>query len=39
MGYPDFFNEGWLKYEGRPLDELQCWDIDAAIHPEDLGGF
>ncbi len=37
-GYLDFFNQGWLKYVGRPLEELQGWKWTVAIHPDDLGG-
>jgi formate hydrogenlyase transcriptional activator len=35
-GYLDFFNQNWLKYVGRPLDDLQGWNWTASIHPEDV---
>jgi PAS domain-containing protein len=37
-GYLDFFNQGWLEYVGRPLEELQGWKWTVAIHPDDLEG-
>jgi PAS domain S-box-containing protein len=37
-GYLDFFNETWLKYVGRSLEELQGWKWTAAIHPDDVEG-
>src|SRR5438132_464869 len=37
-GYLDFFNQGWLEYVGRPLEELQGWKWTLAIHPDDLEG-
>ncbi len=37
-GYLDFFNQTWLKYVGRSLEELQGWKWTAAIHPDDLEG-
>jgi formate hydrogenlyase transcriptional activator len=37
-GYLDFFNQAWLKYLGRPLEELQGWKWTAVIHPDDLKG-
>ena len=24
-GYLDFFNQSWLEYVGRPLEDLQGW--------------
>jgi PAS domain S-box-containing protein len=35
-GYIDFFNQAWLKYVGRPLEDLQGWKWTAFIHPEDV---
>ena len=29
-GYLDFFNETWLTYIGRPLEDLQGWKWTAA---------
>jgi PAS domain S-box-containing protein len=37
-GYLDFFNQTWLKYVGRPLEDLQGWKWTAFIHPEDVEG-
>ncbi|MGC2323344.1 MAG: PAS domain-containing protein [Terriglobales bacterium] len=37
-GYLDFFNETWLKYLGRSLEDLQGWKWTAAIHPDDVEG-
>src|SRR5271155_2612885 len=37
-GYIDFFNETWLKYVGRALEDLQGWKWTAAIHPDDVEG-
>jgi PAS domain S-box-containing protein len=34
-GYLDFFNQTWLSYVGRPLEDLQGWKRTAFIHPED----
>src|SRR3984885_2614657 len=37
-GYLDFFNQTWLRYVGRPLEDLQGWMWMALIHPEDVEG-
>ena len=37
-GYLDFFNQGWLDYLGRPLEDLQGWKWTAVIHPDDVEG-
>src|SRR5271156_5046222 len=37
-GYLDFFNQTWLRYVGRSLEDLQGWNWTAFIHPEDLDG-
>ncbi len=37
-GYLDFFNQTWLRYVGRPLEDLQGWKWTAFIHPEDVEG-
>ena len=37
-GYLDFFNQKWLTYVGRPLEDLQGWKWTAFIHPEDVEG-
>jgi len=37
-GYLDFFNQTWLTYVGRPLEDLQGWNWTAFIHPEDVEG-
>jgi len=37
-GYLDFFNQTWLRYVGRPLEDLQGWNWIAFIHPEDVEG-
>jgi PAS domain S-box-containing protein len=37
-GYLDFFNQTWLKYVGRPLEDLEGWRWTAFIHPEDVEG-
>src|SRR6266567_3291864 len=35
-GYLDFFNQTWLTYVGRSLEDLQGWKWIACIHPEDV---
>jgi len=37
-GYLDFFNQTWLTYVGRSLEDLQGWEWTAFIHPEDVEG-
>ncbi len=37
-GYLDFFNQTWLRYVGRPLEDLQGWKWTAFIHREDVKG-
>src|SRR5258708_5472775 len=37
-GYLDFFNQTWLRYIGRPLEDLQGWKWTAVIHPNDVEG-
>jgi PAS domain S-box-containing protein len=37
-GYLDFFNQTWLKYVGRSLEDLQGWKWTASIHPDDVDG-
>ncbi len=37
-GHLDFFNQPWLRYVGRSLEDLQGWNWTAFIHPEDLEG-
>jgi len=37
-GYIDFFNQGWLRYLGLPLENLQGWNWTSVIHPDDLEG-
>jgi PAS domain S-box-containing protein len=37
-GHLDFFNQTWLNYVGRPLEDLQGWKWTAFIHPEDVEG-
>jgi PAS domain S-box-containing protein len=37
-GHLDFFNQTWLSYVGRPLEDLQGWKWTAFIHPEDVEG-
>ncbi len=37
-GHLDFFNQTWLQYVGRPLEDLQGWKWTAFIHPEDVDG-
>src|SRR5580658_8321743 len=37
-GYLDFFNQTWLSYVGRPLEDLQGWKWTEFIHPEDVEG-
>jgi len=37
-GYLDFFNQTWLKYVGRPLEDLQGWKWRECIHPDDVEG-
>src|ERR1700693_2951120 len=37
-GYLAFFNQSWLTYVGRSLEDLQGWKWTAFIHPEDVEG-
>ena len=37
-GYLDYFNQRWLKYVGRSLEDLRGWAWMASIHPEDVEG-
>ena len=37
-GYLDFFNQTWLRYIGRSLEDLQGWKWTAFIHPDDVEG-
>src|SRR5215510_11526987 len=37
-GEIDFFNQTWLGYLGRPLEDLQGWKWTASIHPSDVEG-
>jgi PAS domain S-box-containing protein len=37
-GYLDFFNQTWLRYVGRSLEDMQGWNWTAVIHPEDVEG-
>jgi PAS domain S-box-containing protein len=37
-GYLDFFNQTWLRYIGRPLEDLLGWKWTAVIHPNDVEG-
>ena len=37
-GYLDFFNQAWLEYLGRSLEDVQGWKWTAAIHPDDVEG-
>ena len=37
-GYLDFFNQTWLRYIGRSLEDLQGRKWTAFIHPEDVEG-
>jgi PAS domain S-box-containing protein len=37
-GYLDFFNQIWLEYVGKPLEDLEGWKWTAAIHPDDVEG-
>jgi PAS domain S-box-containing protein len=37
-GHLDFFNQTWLRYVGRSLEDLQGWKWTAYIHPEDVEG-
>jgi formate hydrogenlyase transcriptional activator len=35
-GYLDFFNQTWLTYIGRPLEDVQGWKWTECIHPDDV---
>src|SRR5579862_3439641 len=35
-GYLDFFNQTWLTFVGRPVEDLEGWKWTAFIHPEDV---
>ncbi len=37
-GYLDFFNQAWLEFVGRSLEDLQGWKWTAVIHPDDVEG-
>jgi formate hydrogenlyase transcriptional activator len=37
-GHLDFFNQTWLKYVGRSLEDLQGWKWTESIHPSDVEG-
>ena len=37
-GYLDFFNQGWLDYVGRSLEDLLGWRWTEYIHPQDVEG-
>jgi formate hydrogenlyase transcriptional activator len=37
-GYLDFFNQSWLEYVGRSLEDVQGWKWTEVIHPEDVEG-
>ena len=37
-GYLDFFNQTWLGYVGKPLEDLLGWKWTAVIHPDDVEG-
>jgi formate hydrogenlyase transcriptional activator len=37
-GYLDFFNQTWVKFVGRSLEELQGWKWTECIHPDDVDG-
>ena len=37
-GCLDFFNQTWLRYVGRALEDLLGWNWTAFIHPEDVEG-
>jgi formate hydrogenlyase transcriptional activator len=37
-GYLDFFNQTWLQYVGRSLEDLEGWKWTASIHPDDVEG-
>jgi hypothetical protein len=30
-GYLDFFNQTWLRYVGRPLEDLQGGDVEGIL--------
>jgi PAS domain S-box-containing protein len=38
-GYLDFFNQGWLKFVGQPLEKLLGWEWTSFIHPGDVEAF
>ena len=35
-GYLDFFNQTWLRYVGRPLEDLQGWKWTLRHLPESI---
>src|SRR5262249_20916673 len=37
-GYIDYFNQNWLTYVGRSLEEIQGWKWTDSIHPDDVEG-
>ena len=37
-GYIDYFNQNWLTYVGRSLEDIQGWKWTGSIHPDDVEG-
>jgi formate hydrogenlyase transcriptional activator len=37
-GHLDYFNQTWLEYVGRSLEDVQGWKWTACIHPDDVEG-
>ena len=37
-GHLDFFNQAWLTFVGRPLEDVQSWKWTLVIHPDDVEG-
>jgi PAS domain S-box-containing protein len=37
-GYIDYFNQNWLAYLGRSLEDIQGWKWTSSIHPDDVEG-
>jgi formate hydrogenlyase transcriptional activator len=37
-GHLNYFNQTWLEYVGRPLEDIDGWKWTSCIHPDDVEG-
>src|SRR5579872_1583577 len=35
-GYLDFFNQRWLEFVGKRMEELEGWNWTSAVHADDV---